>query len=576
MEPPQPLLQLPTSSRTTPHRLNFTLGAPWVFMPQCGRDGFFSNMRQHIAMVAAFRGLATHMEALHSAHKLSSPRRLPFVIVAPTLIWGHYQRHGAFTDDAWVSMPFGAVFDVAHLRRYLSAQAVVEQTSFMTSSHAGCAPPRFVHVQIVDAREPWRFAPLSRCPAPCTRAQRALRKASLHCDHDRKDTWRERPAAMRAASNSSGGHSTASINVSAADGLAALVMASHAGGMAVGAAGCGGTRLFLDGPPSNDTNFEWSSLGARVADGTFGRRRHAGGVRDTARLNNSHLPHDLLHNLPHEESDWKMVDGAGGLRFAPLVHRAAAAVASRWGLRAAAMVSGGDSAGASYVAMHLRRGNTFAIRDGSGQVSTEEMLWAIATVREREVASGCVAQPTEHLVLSTVERNSTLEAASTLQRAHPYLRVHHFEEDGLWQDVARRVPEWDAVQAANGDGRRSALMRMLVEVQMWLDADVFVGTRSSMSEATYLMRAAQRGVRRMCQLSAQPCFYGTNCAMTKPWRDASISALEREQVLGTCRQDDEYYHHVSGKPGAGESSGRLSCTRKQPIPLGTIASSTPS
>ena len=30
---------------------------PWVLFPQCGVDGFFSNVHQHVAMVAALSEL---------------------------------------------------------------------------------------------------------------------------------------------------------------------------------------------------------------------------------------------------------------------------------------------------------------------------------------------------------------------------------------------------------------------------------------------------------------------------------------------------------------------------------------
>ena len=103
------------------------------------------------------------------------------------------------------------------------------------------------------------------------------------------------------------------------------------------------------------------------------------------------------------------------------------------------------------------------------------------------------------------------------------------------------------------DGARSKLgllMRAAVEVQLWVESDVFIGSRSSMSEVAYLMRASARGVGRLCALPLQPCFEGTNCNL-------NIDGVRIDAEA--CESDERYY--------AATKAARLFCVSGQPPPV---------
>lgn len=508
---------------------------PWLHIPQCFHDGFFSNVRQLIAMVAAYRQVA-------------AAGGLPFVVVTPGMYF-EYQPNGYQISPKAGPVAFGVVFDEAHLAQYVSARSVLGQASMLTmpsQQHARsgkCEPrPRFVHARITDPVRPSTFASLYRCPTPCADDAVALGLAGgargtallkrQRCFEDLTKWWDGRGEAVCTATRA---------NVTMPGGLAELLGESH------GRRGCLGARVFLDAPPAFEGSSanDYAEIGAWLAEGSFGERARK-----------------------------DMLEGAAGLRFSALVRRAKARIAAGWGLVQAAYgeaaevtaaeVGGGEgvamagsqstaqagSPGHRFAAMHLRRGDTWAIRGARGQASSAEMYWAAEQLLRRGVPSGCMRHGrVRHLVLSTVDNVSTLEAAHLLRQAHPQLTVHHFVGADVWQQVARELPEWSSY-----GWEAHELLRTAVEVQFWLDADVFIGSRSSMSEVAFLMRASQRGVHAMCQLTAQPCFRGTNCKMATDKLPSHLRKRHRAQ----CASDERYY------AAATNQTERLECTRLQP------------
>ena len=115
---------------------------------------------------------------------------------------------------------------------------------------------------------------------------------------------------------------------------------------------------------------------------------------------------------------------------------------------------------------------------------------------------------------------------------------------------------WAAADEFTQLARRDA-----VEVQLWLGANVFIGSRSSMSEFAYLARGAARGLRAACQMPSQPCFYGSNCQYVH--KGAGLTAVQRS----ICSSDARYYAAKSG-------AERLWCTRGQPPPFTSWSSAT--
>ena len=185
----------------------------------------------------------------------------------------------------------------------------------------------------------------------------------------------------------------------------------------------------------------------------------------------AHLGALLAHGA-FDITNPKLVAGAGGLRFAAPVIEAARLVMRRWrlrlhgrghatgadGTRDGVHVGSEGTAVGGWAAIHVRRGDTWAVQYDRGQASAAELHRAISVALERAVPSGCSSVPLHTLVLSSTYNESTLEAAALVRRWWPQLTVHHFEEGpALWRHLEASVPGWDP---------SNSLLRDALEVQV--------------------------------------------------------------------------------------------------------------
>ena len=127
------------------------------------------------------------------------------------------------------------------------------------------------------------------------------------------------------------------------------------------------------------------------------------------------------------------------------------------------------------------------------------------------------------VVLSTVSSAQEADARVLREALGPELRVHIFDSAawvGVWK---ARVPGWDPSEQ---------LMLDVAELEVWVQAAVFVASGSTMSKMALWRRHALRGVHvvgapgrsRACNVFAQPCAHLPNY-----WR---LSGAERLRCSG--------------------------------------------
>jgi hypothetical protein len=272
------------------------------------------------------------------------------------------------------------------------------------------------------------------------------------------------------------------------------------------------------------------------------------------------------------------------------VHAAKDEIAAQWGL-ATHTKSGGY---VGWAAMHIRRGATWAINGARGQVSEAELLYAVQAMLENGVPSRCAAAPVRHLVISIAYHKAWVSAAETVKARFPQLTMHHFHDEESWRKVGAALKargiDFDAFDPVMRDAvevghpartltrqsldtagtrphlhlpasaiatalsphtaRRSSRVRLRLQVQLWRDAPIFLGCRSSMSEVTFLMRAHDRGFGAMCNIPLQPCYFGTG------GMGCSTGVWSGKQ----CAKDWKYFYDSTGEQ-------RIACTQSQTKPL---------
>lgn len=173
-------------------------------------------------------------------------------------------------------------------------------------------------------------------------------------------------------------------------------------------------------------------------------------------------------------------------RFSRPIQNAATFVLRKWGIN-----------NISFAAVHIRRGNTYNMNGRHGQVTVEEL---IHTFKRAVHTSGCNFPSA--IVLSAL-RNSVKAETEALKEYSPKTPIFQFDQN-LWEAVADNVPSFK--------GCKGSICQDLVEVAVWLKADLFLGARSTMSEFTFLLRMRERGItqRDHCSFDSQPCFSFNN------------------------------------------------------------------
>jgi hypothetical protein len=167
-------------------------------------------------------------------------------------------------------------------------------------------------------------------------------------------------------------------------------------------------------------------------------------------------------------------------RFSRPIQKAATFVLREWGIEKS-----------NFMAIHIRRGNTYAIEGQAGQVTLQELMY----VFKRAVnTSGC--NYPSAIVLSAL-RNSVKAEIEAFKKDFPHIRIFHFDKS--LQDKVKNI---------SGLKDCGSICLDLVEMAVWLKAGSFIGTKSTMSEFAFLMRMQQRGLAQKdhCSFDAQPCF----------------------------------------------------------------------
>mmetsp|Transcript_26871 Transcript_26871/g.85496 ORF Transcript_26871/g.85496 Transcript_26871/m.85496 type:complete len:324 (+) Transcript_26871:246-1217(+) len=127
----------------------------------------------------------------------------------------------------------------------------------------------------------------------------------------------------------------------------------------------------------------------------------------------------------------------------------------------------------AYMAVHIRRGNTYAIGGRAGQSTAQEVKDGVKR------GEACVGRTLSTIFVSTVRPYLQGEIDS-LRAAYPDKRIVGLGLEPL---------QWDELEPGL-DSRKNTILRTAIEMQMWFDADAFGGSRSTMSSFMSLMRLA--------------------------------------------------------------------------------------
>ena len=118
-----------------------TIENPWLLFPQCGVDGFYSNVMQLVAMVAAL----LELKAAGLSFNLGLPQ-----------FW-FWEHEGGRIVRTTGPVEFDAVWDAAHLARSVGAATTISASRFLTplsssdsSKQSSCPTPTFHHAQLSD------------------------------------------------------------------------------------------------------------------------------------------------------------------------------------------------------------------------------------------------------------------------------------------------------------------------------------------------------------------------------------------------------------------------------------------
>jgi hypothetical protein len=175
-------------------------------------------------------------------------------------------------------------------------------------------------------------------------------------------------------------------------------------------------------------------------------------------------------------------ESASLFRFSRPIQNAATFILKKWGIQ-----------NNTFAAAHIRRGNTYHMEGRKGQVTVEEFMHFFGRAVR---TSGCNFPSA--IVVSAL-RNSVNAETEALKKYYPQTPIFHFDTN-LWKAVAENVPDFNSC--------KGSICQDLVEVAVWLKADLFLGARSTMSEFTFIMRMRERGLaqRDHCSFDSQPCF----------------------------------------------------------------------
>lgn len=134
----------------------------------------------------------------------------------------------------------------------------------------------------------------------------------------------------------------------------------------------------------------------------------------------------------------------------------------------------------SFGAVHIRRGNTYGYGNVR-QITTKEILDAFNRGNE------CIKKPLTTIFVSTIQKSVKKEVLA-LSQVMPKIKIVAFDDLDTWRKVG-------------GDylaSRKATQIRSAVEMALWSESDVFVGSRSSMSAVVQLLRLAERKGEDAC------------------------------------------------------------------------------
>ena len=197
----------------------------------------------------------------------------------------------------------------------------------------------------------------------------------------------------------------------------------------------------------------------------------------------------IRHFLDGEKLPAKLeaiFESASLFRFSRPIQNAATFILKKWGIQ-----------NNTFAAAHIRRGNTYQMEGIKGQVTVDEFMHFFGRAVR---TSGCNFPSA--IVVSAL-RNSVNAETEALKKYYPLTKILHFDTN-LWKAVAENVPDFNSC--------KGSICQDLVEVAVWLKADLFLGARSTMSEFTFILRMRERGLnqRDHCSFDSQPCFSKNN------------------------------------------------------------------
>jgi hypothetical protein len=193
-----------------------------------------------------------------------------------------------------------------------------------------------------------------------------------------------------------------------------------------------------------------------------------------------------IHHIPSDPLDPPSSPRppSNTLKFAPRIQTAAHILMSRWNLEV----------GRNWAAVHVRSGAAYT-GNLSNIVRVEEVLHAI--YKTHQTSGACRASPLDAIILSITTQQDKVSWKRALERELK-IPVHVFNFSGAHADL---VPN----SASSEEGNYHTIMQDLIEMQIWRDAPVFIGCRSTMDEFMFLLRSNDER-KRSCSVTSQPCF----------------------------------------------------------------------
>lgn len=286
-------------------------------IPQCGVDGFYSNMRQVFASLFFF-------------HKLNQTGT-NFVAAQSDMYYR--EQHSGSVGKTVGPVPYHEIFDAPYLSKTLN-HLVLSADAFASKWQPACEP-KLVHVTY-------------------TKAARMFR-----CGDVKKDVvWTHKDSFIN--------NSTQITN----DDMFAVAKQYQNSSTCV--------RIMFDATNSQSAQMrvDIERLGYLLSRGKL---------------------------ISYIGSDALVV--ANTIRFNANIVKYKTAIAKKWGLKHCDVISE-QNCYSDYAAMHIRRGNTYAIRNEAGQASKNEIYHALQSMEDRGVLSGCTPVPIRTIVLCSLSPES--------------------------------------------------------------------------------------------------------------------------------------------------------------------------